>query len=72
MWQHYKTRQKPNISALERLQKDNDSEYTDKTGNKIQEIFLETQMGTLVDCIDEVDEEINNNVCHCVVLSYEY
>ena len=56
MWQNYKKRPKPNLAALARLQKDNDSEYSDKTRNSILELVLETQMGTLLYYLDKVEE----------------
>ena len=51
--QHYKTRPKPNIAALARLDKDNDSKYTDKIVNALRELVLETHMGTIVYYLDE-------------------
>ena len=39
MWQHYKTPPKPNIEALERLEKENDSEYSDKMETLFKRIF---------------------------------
>ena len=70
MLKHYKTRPKPNLSALILLEKDNYSEYTDKIGNTLWELVFETQMSTLVDDLDEVEEAVKNNVCHRVLLSY--
>ena len=46
MCRHYKTHKKPNPVALVRLEKGNYYEYSDKTGNMLQELVLETHMGT--------------------------
>ena len=72
MWQYYKTCPKPNIAALARLEKENDSEYTDKIGNTLRGLVLENQIGTLVYYIDEIEDSVKNNARHCVILSYEY
>ena len=72
IWQNFKTHPRPNLAALARLEKDNDYEYTDKIGNILQELVLETQMGRLVSYIDEVEEAVKKNALHCVLLSYEY
>ena len=72
MWKHYKTRPKPNLEALERLDKENDSEYTDKISNSLWEIVFETHIGTLVRYIDEVEEAVKNDARHRVLLRYLY
>ena len=72
MCQHYNTRPKPNLAALARLEKENDSEYTDKIVNTLRELVLETQMGTLLDYLDEVEEAVKNNARHRVIMIYDY
>ena len=63
---------KPNLAALTRLDKDNDYDYSDKNGNTLGELVLETQMFTLVYYLDEVEEALKNNSRHRVLLIYEY
>ena len=72
MWQNYKTRLKPNIEALVRLEKQNDSEYTNKIGKTLREFVLETHIGALVDYIDDFDASVKQNARHCVLLNYYY
>ena len=72
MWHQYNTCQNPSLLDLAYLEKDNDSEYSDKNVKTVQDIVLETQMGTIVYYLDDVEETVKNNSRHRVPLSYEY
>ena len=37
----------------------------------LQELILETDMGTLIDYLDEVEDKVKNNSRHCDILRYE-
>ena len=72
MWHNYQTLPKPSLLVLACLERKNYSEYSDKKVKTLRDLVLETQMGTIVDYLDEVEETVKKNARHRVFLRYEY